>query len=45
MIKQHLAQKPLATVAVTTRKTSRYFLFDEIDNLCGWKNEKTGEQK
>jgi MurNAc alpha-1-phosphate uridylyltransferase len=45
MIKQHMKQKPLATLAVTTRKTTRYFLFDELDNLCGWKNEKTGEQK
>jgi N-acetyl-alpha-D-muramate 1-phosphate uridylyltransferase len=45
MIEQHLTQKPLATLAVTTRKTSRYFLFDETDNLCGWKNENTGEQK
>jgi NDP-sugar pyrophosphorylase family protein len=45
MIKQHLTQKPLATLAVTNRKTSRYFLFDELDNLCGWKNEKTNAQK
>lgn len=45
MMKQHLQQKPLATLAVTTRKTSRYFLFDELDNLCGWKNENTSEQK
>jgi MurNAc alpha-1-phosphate uridylyltransferase len=45
MIKQHITQKPLATLAVTTRKTSRYFLFDELDNLCGWKNEYTNEQK
>jgi len=45
MIKQHLTLKPLATLAVTTRKTSRYFLFDEVENLCGWKNETTGEQK
>lgn len=45
MIKQHITLKPLATLAVTTRKTSRYFLFDEVDNLCGWKNENTGEQK
>jgi len=45
MIKHHIKQKPLATLAVTTRKTSRYFLFDELDNLCGWKNEKTNEQK
>ena len=45
MAHQHLLNKPLATLAVTNRKTSRYFLFDEFDNLCGWKNEKTGEQK
>ncbi|MEO6452567.1 MAG: sugar phosphate nucleotidyltransferase [Ginsengibacter sp.] len=45
MLKQHITQKPLATLAVTNRKSSRYFLFDEIDNLCGWKNETTGEQK
>ncbi len=44
MIKQHLAQKPLVTLAVTNRKSSRYFLFDESDNLCGWKNENTNEQ-
>ena len=45
MVKQHNTLKPLATLAVTGRKTSRYFLFDELDNLAGWKNEKTGEQK
>ena len=41
----HIAQHPLVTLAVTSRITSRYFLFDEIDNLCGWKNEYTGELK
>jgi len=45
MIEQHTKLQPLATLAVTSRKTSRYFLFDEMPNLCGWKNEKTGEQK
>jgi MurNAc alpha-1-phosphate uridylyltransferase len=45
MIDHHEKLQPLATLAVTSRKTSRYFLFDEIPNLCGWKNEKTGEQK
>ncbi|MEO8762812.1 MAG: sugar phosphate nucleotidyltransferase [Ginsengibacter sp.] len=45
MIDQHNKLKPLATIAVTSRKTSRYFLFDEMPNLCGWKNEQTGEQK
>lgn len=45
MIKQHTAVNPLATLAVTDRKTSRYFLFDANDTLCGWKNEITGEIK
>jgi NDP-sugar pyrophosphorylase family protein len=45
MIDQHLSQNPLATLAVTSRISSRYFLFDEFDNLVGWKNEKTGDQK
>ena len=45
MIDQHRKLQPLATLAVTSRKTSRYFLFDELYHLCGWRNEKTGEQK
>ncbi|HEV8083596.1 MAG TPA: sugar phosphate nucleotidyltransferase [Chitinophagaceae bacterium] len=45
MIEQHKKSQPLATLAVTNRHTSRYFLFDDMDQLCGWKNEKTGEQK
>ncbi len=45
MILAHKQLMPLATVATTLRKTSRYFLFDHLDNLCGWKNEKTGEEK
>lgn len=43
MIAAHDRFMPLATIATTDRKTSRYFLFDHLDNLCGWKNEKTGE--
>ena len=35
----------IATLAVTNRSTSRYLLFDDDDFLCGWLNEKTGEQK
>ena len=35
----------LATLAVTERQTSRYLLFNENNILCGWLNEKTGEQK
>src|ERR1035437_9217352 len=45
MIKQHNASKAIATVAVSSRETSRYLLFDETGRLCGWKNQKTGEQK
>ncbi|MDB5198943.1 MAG: nucleotidyltransferase family protein [Chitinophagaceae bacterium] len=45
MAEQHTSSKALATLAVTNRKTSRYFLFDDIEILCGWRNIKTGEQK
>jgi NDP-sugar pyrophosphorylase family protein len=40
----HLASGALATLAVRKRETSRYFLFDEFMNLCGWENIKTGER-
>ena len=45
MMLQHKKSNSLATLAVSSRITSRYFLFDEMDHLCGWKNENTGEQK
>lgn len=45
MIDQHLKEKPLATLAVSQRNTSRYLLFDEQNRLCGWKNEKSGQQR
>lgn len=45
MIAYHRKLMPLATLATTNRKTSRYFLFDHLENLCGWKNTKTGEEK
>lgn len=41
----HEDHKPLATLAVTDRETSRFFLFDEKNELCGWRNTKTGEEK
>ena len=40
----HLKNKPLATLAVRNRPTSRYLLFDKNDLLCGWKNTKTNEK-
>jgi len=45
MVLQHASSKALATIAVTKRKTTRYFLFDDLETLCGWRNNKTGEQK
>jgi NDP-sugar pyrophosphorylase family protein len=45
MIFQHKKNNSIATLAVSSRITSRYFLFDKMDHLCGWKNENTGEQK
>ena len=45
MIETHVQRKPLATLATTERETSRYFLFNEQDELCGWRNVKTGDEK
>lgn len=45
MIRDHFQYCPLATLAVTDRTTSRYFLFDDRQELCGWKNVQTGEKK
>jgi NDP-sugar pyrophosphorylase family protein len=41
----HDRQGSLISFGVTSRKTSRYFLFDENNRLCGWKNVKNGDQK
>jgi NDP-sugar pyrophosphorylase family protein len=45
MLLQHQIRKPLATLAVSERISSRYFLFLENGLLGGWKNIKTGEEK
>jgi MurNAc alpha-1-phosphate uridylyltransferase len=44
LIDYHKDYKPLVSFGVTSRKTSRYFLFDEYDRLCGWRNKKTEEE-
>src|SRR5688500_12051759 len=36
---------PLYTISYTNRTSSLYFLFDENNRLCGWRNVKTGEEK
>jgi N-acetyl-alpha-D-muramate 1-phosphate uridylyltransferase len=45
MIDDHFAHAPLATLAVTDRTTSRYFLFDRENQLCGWRNTQTGQER
>jgi NDP-sugar pyrophosphorylase family protein len=41
----HKESNSIVTLAVQDRISSRYFLFDENKNLCGWMNVKTGETK
>lgn len=45
MISDHELSGALATIAVSNRKTSRYFLFDESMRLCGWRNVQSGEER
>lgn len=45
LLQFHRQHKPLISFAVTNRETSRYFLFDENDRLCGWRNTRTGEER
>ena len=45
LLDYHKDYKPLISFGVTNRRTSRYFLFDEYDRLCGWRNKKTGEER
>jgi NDP-sugar pyrophosphorylase family protein len=40
----HKESKAIATLAVRTRPSSRYFFFDQQNCLCRWENTKTGEK-
>jgi N-acetyl-alpha-D-muramate 1-phosphate uridylyltransferase len=39
----HKSHKPLATLAVSSRNTSRHFLWED-DRLAGWENNVSGEK-
>lgn len=41
----HEERSSLISFGITQRKTSRNFLFDKEDRLCGWINNQTGEQR
>jgi NDP-sugar pyrophosphorylase family protein len=45
MLQYHLNTKALVTLAVMDRQTSRYFLFDNENTLCGWINKKENSQR
>ena len=45
MIATHEESGADATLAVMRRDTTRYLLFDEQRELCGWRNIKTGEER
>lgn len=44
MIEFHRKENALATLFVQQRKSSRYLLFDEHQNLKGWKNTNAGTE-
>jgi NDP-sugar pyrophosphorylase family protein len=44
LMERHIASKALATLAVKTRPSSRYLLFNSQNCLCGWENRKTEEK-
>jgi N-acetyl-alpha-D-muramate 1-phosphate uridylyltransferase len=45
MIDFHTRNKPLVTLAVKDRPTSRSLLFDDTMRLRGWRNNQTGQLK
>lgn len=40
----HLQEKPLVSLAVSDRKSTRKLLFDAQHRLCGWKDLRNGEE-
>lgn len=45
LLEFHTDKKGLISFGVTNRKSSRNLLLDETNRLCGWVNNKTGEEK
>ncbi|HEX5025142.1 MAG TPA: nucleotidyltransferase family protein [Agriterribacter sp.] len=45
MLQFHLQHKPLITLAVTNRKASRAFLFNDKGRLSGWRDNRSGVEK
>lgn len=45
LLNYHRQKKGLISFGITARKSSRNFLFDEDNRLCGWMNTATGEKR
>jgi N-acetyl-alpha-D-muramate 1-phosphate uridylyltransferase len=45
MLQVHQLHKPIATIAVSERESSRAFLFNDANQLCGWQHTQLGEQR
>ena len=45
LLEFHERKEALISFGITDRKTSRNFLFDGDNRLCGWANSQTGEQR
>ena len=45
LLEFHKNKKALVSFGITNRKTSRNFLFDADNRLCGWRNINTGDEK
>ncbi len=45
LLAYHQEKKGLISFGITSRKSSRNFLFDEDNRLCGWMNNTTGEKR
>ncbi len=44
MVNFHNKEKPMATLAITNRESSRKLLFNDQKELCGWCNKISGEK-
>ena len=44
LLHYHQDKRALISFGITDRKTSRYFLFDDDNRLCGWRNVNSGEE-
>ncbi len=45
IVQFHIDNHALATLAVQSHDASRYLLFDEHDELCGWRSAPDGREK